>query len=660
MAAEVSQAPLEGQLDTDLTFGGDLGRDTGLELPESNESAVGITEAERFSADPASKATDSLNEIDWEEHPQPNNNDESPAELELNDTTNGSAPHSSFDVHMDESEFKLDASADAVVNAGGEQEEGEAENGGFDDDGGGDASNLNDNSVGEEVVEHEINYDEEEDDEKLDADIEVEDVSLEYPPTPDQGAESHVHSDAEDVSEEISHDVEEEKDEDEDQSEQVAAPDDHSTDESEDDQGELPTSCPDISVTYRSQEYPLIHGQNNADVQMGFFEDVAVLDLTVDNLLSRFRQELVDDLGEQDELVLQVDELGLEYAESTQRDHLSGVTLRQLHEIFDQLVKNQDPDASRPLYTNLIVRPHPAKRLELLIDEAFNGKGLDEIIYWFQPNVHGQAGHTESNVDMNADVSSDGDGADEYISGDAEEEEVSANDDLVSEQDDEEISENEPEPSGDDRDDDITEDQYYDNGSRDLDEVEDTADHQYADEVGMNELTEEQTELLESAQDNEALINDLVAADVTEVEEVATSNDKVHDDLTTEQPADEVLDEGFDLIEMIDDDDNDGALELGQADAADSSATATLDGHADNEIDYDDHNVNGDAIPDIGESAIAGEPLEEIDWRDFPDENDASNEKETLSVSGKRPHSEINDGEEFDLDNENDVKRRRS
>jgi len=368
-------------------------------------------------------------------------------------------------------------------------------------------------------------------------------------------------------------------------------------------------------------------------------------------------------------------------------------------------VKNQDPDASRPLYTNLIVRPHPAKRLELLIDEAFNGKGLDEIIYWFQPNVHGQAGHTESNVDMNADVSSDGDGADEYISGDAEEEEVSANDDLVSEQDDEEISENEPEPSGDDRDDDITEDQYYDNGSRDLDEVEDTADHQYADEVGMNELTEEQTELLESAQDNEALINDLVAADVTEVEEVATSNgssqlllrrlpkqclcvfcvfgpvidweteaelkrlkadwheeaatdlrvmpDKVHDDLTTEQPADEVLDEGFDLIEMIDDDDNDGALELGQADAADSSATATLDGHADNEIDYDDHNVNGDAIPDIGESAIAGEPLEEIDWRDFPDENDASNEKETLSVSGKRPHSEINDGEEFDLDNEN-------
>jgi hypothetical protein len=216
---------------------------------------------------------------------------------------------------MDESEFKLDASADAVVNAGGEQEEGEAENGGFDDDGGGDAPNPNDNSVGEEVVEHEINYDEEEDEEKLDADIEVEDVSLEYPPTPGQGAESHVHSDAEDVSEEIGHDVEEEQDEDEDQSEQVAAPDNHSTDESEDDQGELPTSCPDISVTYRNQEYPLIHGQNNADVQMGFFEDVAVLDLTVDNLLSRFRQELVDDLSEQDELVLQVDELGLEYAE---------------------------------------------------------------------------------------------------------------------------------------------------------------------------------------------------------------------------------------------------------------------------------------------------------------------------------------------------------
>jgi hypothetical protein len=72
---------------------------------------------------------------------------------------------------------------------------------------------------------------------------------------------------------------------------------------------------PDISVTYKEEEYPLFHGQNNIDTQMGFFEDRRVLDTGMDTLLSSFRDELEGDLSDQDELVFQVDELGLEYAE---------------------------------------------------------------------------------------------------------------------------------------------------------------------------------------------------------------------------------------------------------------------------------------------------------------------------------------------------------
>lgn len=661
MAAEVSQVPLEGQLDTDLlTFdsGGDTA--TNMEYPptQTNEITDIIEEGESF-GDPALKATDNLNEIDWEDQPRADGNEASLTVLELDSAADGDALTPSFDVNMGESDLHVKVSSEAVAG----QEDSEANEGVYHNVDL--ASHAQGNTTGEEVVEHEITYDEE-DGGNLGTEMEVGDVSLEYAAesghpgdNPDFSVDAQPHGDDDDH-EEIEEGQEQEQEEDEESHpEQVEAQDEQSTDDSDDDQGELPTSCPDISVNYRNSEYPLIHGQSNADVQMGFFEDVTVLDLTVDNLLSRFRQELVDDIGPQDELVLQVDELGLEYAESTHREHLSGVTLRQLHEIFDQLAKNQDPDVTRTLYTNLLIRPHPAKRLELLIDEAFNGKGLDEIIYCFQPNPQGQLGHDDSNADIHAD-SSDGDGGEDIeddISGDAEEEDVSPDDDMVSEQDNDGESENEVDPSAEHHEDDIDEDQYYHGGSVD---GEDATEQRRVDDLGVVEVTEEHVEILESAHDNDGLVNDLVTV---EVEEVVTSNDQAYDDLTTEQPADEALDSGFDLIEMIDDDDDDddAALEIGPGNTAGSSATATLDGHAENEIDYDDSNdVNGDANLGFGETAVAGESLDEIDWRDFPEETNDSDLKDTLGSSGKRPHSEVNDGEEFDLDGENDVKRRRS
>lgn len=66
------------------------------------------------------------------------------------------------------------------------------------------------------------------------------------------------------------------------------------------------------------------------------------------------------------------------------QDSLSSVTLRQILEIFDLLVKNQDPDSSRTLYTYLFTKPSTSKRLEYLIDSATAGKGLDEVIHLFE------------------------------------------------------------------------------------------------------------------------------------------------------------------------------------------------------------------------------------------------------------------------------------
>jgi hypothetical protein len=70
--------------------------------------------------------------------------------------------------------------------------------------------------------------------------------------------------------------------------------------------------------------------------------------------------------------------------QTTQGELMTNVTFRQILEIFDLLVKNQDPDSSRTLYTYLFTKPNTEKRLESLIESATAGKGLDEVIHLFE------------------------------------------------------------------------------------------------------------------------------------------------------------------------------------------------------------------------------------------------------------------------------------
>ncbi|KAF7560003.1 hypothetical protein G7046_g4142 [Stylonectria norvegica] len=144
---------------------------------------------------------------------------------------------------------------------------------------------------------------------------------------------------------------------------------------------------PEVTVQYKGDEFPFFSTTSD-----GFFTEAAVLDYNMEKLLASFREELANEIAYEDELVFQVDELGLEFAESSSRDSLSSVTLRQILEIFDLLVKNQDPDTTRTLYTYLFPKPSTSKRLESLIDNATAGKGLDEVIRLFQSPVPANAG----------------------------------------------------------------------------------------------------------------------------------------------------------------------------------------------------------------------------------------------------------------------------
>lgn len=67
---------------------------------------------------------------------------------------------------------------------------------------------------------------------------------------------------------------------------------------------------PDITVQYKGDEYPFF-----STTSSGFFRETYVLDEAMDKILTGFREELANELAQEDELVFQVDELGLEFTE---------------------------------------------------------------------------------------------------------------------------------------------------------------------------------------------------------------------------------------------------------------------------------------------------------------------------------------------------------
>ncbi|EXF78683.1 hypothetical protein CFIO01_03340 [Colletotrichum fioriniae PJ7] len=140
---------------------------------------------------------------------------------------------------------------------------------------------------------------------------------------------------------------------------------------------------PVITVSYKGIDYPFFYGSPDSQGKECFFNDLTLLHCKMEGVLAGFRRELANELGPFDELVFQIDELGLEFTESSQAEVFSDITLGQIISVFDSLVKNQNADASKPLYAYLTTRPNCKKRWLSLVDDAYNGKGLDEISYYF-------------------------------------------------------------------------------------------------------------------------------------------------------------------------------------------------------------------------------------------------------------------------------------
>ncbi|KAK3939911.1 hypothetical protein QBC46DRAFT_342057 [Diplogelasinospora grovesii] len=141
-------------------------------------------------------------------------------------------------------------------------------------------------------------------------------------------------------------------------------------DEASNDASESSEGIPNITVFYNDGQYSLF-GSSSDDPETYFLSDANVLDSPLSALLSSIRDVIFDEIPSQDELFIHIDELSLEFGESSQKRFLRR-TFREILDCHTALATKQGADPS-DLVLRLIVRPNCERHFAELLHEA----GLD-------------------------------------------------------------------------------------------------------------------------------------------------------------------------------------------------------------------------------------------------------------------------------------------
>lgn len=140
---------------------------------------------------------------------------------------------------------------------------------------------------------------------------------------------------------------------------------------------------PDVTFCYRHDEYSLFAESPDDDPNTYFLADTEALNQPLCDFLTKIRGIIAGEVSPQDEIVLRVDGLGLEFGETTTREFLDRTTFGQIIDLHDRLVKLDDAAASRNLYVYLITRPNCLNRFGELTSGATDGKGLSSFERYF-------------------------------------------------------------------------------------------------------------------------------------------------------------------------------------------------------------------------------------------------------------------------------------
>ncbi|KAI0603306.1 hypothetical protein F4775DRAFT_587824 [Biscogniauxia sp. FL1348] len=404
-------------------------------------------------------------------------------------------------------------------------------------------------------------------------------------------------------------------------------------------------------ISYGRTDYRLFAKSEDDDPNQFFLNGMSALDLPLARFLSSLRDVISEEISPLDELVMHVDGLGLEFSESSTVDFLEKYTFGDILCLYDRLVKNDAVESSPDLYTYLMVKPNCNQRFMALMDSANAGRGLSEIAVYRDSTPF----------------------EDEHISAAGSQ-----------------VPEMSPDDEGDEGEYRSQEDDYEDDGE--FDNAAEAGD----DDTGANSpeadasAVEATTEDVFVGQTEPPVENASNGADAGAADELIDYSDEEpdvssipQDDSAYPSPQDHVVDaqeEHYDLEAAEGGDLNHHSPPttvintLVDAPNSDhTSATATLNGDEQDEIDYSDEDEAEDGAndkitprqsPDPGAAQEVPVDDDEITWES--ENEDTRNEtkaasKVTVQVSpapGKRARSDSNnlDG----TSEENDVKRRRS
>ncbi|RYO87819.1 hypothetical protein DL762_004005 [Monosporascus cannonballus] len=135
----------------------------------------------------------------------------------------------------------------------------------------------------------------------------------------------------------------------------------------------------EIYVSYGQTDYRLFAKSEDDDPNQYFLKNASALDLSLAEFLSSLRDVVSEEVSPLDELVMHVDGLGVEFAESTTSDFLKRYSFGDILKLYGDLVRNDEAETQPDLYCYLMVRPNCSQRLMALIDSANSGRGLSEI-----------------------------------------------------------------------------------------------------------------------------------------------------------------------------------------------------------------------------------------------------------------------------------------
>ncbi|CAK7274433.1 hypothetical protein SEPCBS57363_006159 [Sporothrix epigloea] len=141
-----------------------------------------------------------------------------------------------------------------------------------------------------------------------------------------------------------------------------------------------PASTFHVVVTWGRQMCPLFKMPGEENPDSFYLDDYEAMNYPLSKFLQTIRTSISSWVDASDEIYIRVEELGLEFGETTTEALLSQVTFHNLLALHSTLAKNDDTDAAKGVHITLSTRSNCLLRLKELVGGAGSGKGLS----WFQ------------------------------------------------------------------------------------------------------------------------------------------------------------------------------------------------------------------------------------------------------------------------------------